>query len=75
MSPFPPVDDAKWRFFWKIGERPERMVENNYPNIYPEGFPEWEEQMDKWGNHMVNGTRLAAEMAAVGMGLEKDTFT
>ena len=51
------------------------MVENNYPNIYPEGFPEWEEQMDKWGNHMVNGTRLAAEMAAVGMGLEKDTFT
>ena len=51
------------------------MVENNYPNIYPQGFPEWEEQMDKWGNHMVNGTRLAAEMAAVGMGLEKDTFT
>jgi len=31
--------------------------------------------MDAWGYQMVNSTLLAAEMAAVGMGLPKDTFT
>jgi len=31
--------------------------------------------MDKWGNQMVDATFLAAEMAAIGMGLDKDTFT
>jgi isopenicillin N synthase-like dioxygenase len=32
-------------------------------------------QMDKWGYMMVNSTLIAAEMAAVGMGLPKDAFT
>jgi hypothetical protein len=31
--------------------------------------------MNTWGNHMVNGCRLASEMTAVGLGLEADTFT
>lgn len=31
--------------------------------------------MDKWGNQMVNSCFLASEMAALGMGLDKDTFT
>ena len=31
--------------------------------------------MDNWGYQMVNSTLLAAEMAAIGMGLEKDAFT
>ena len=31
--------------------------------------------MDNWGYQMVNSTLLAAEMAAIGMGLDKDTFT
>ena len=31
--------------------------------------------MDNWGYQMVNSCLLAAEMAAVGMGLPKDTFT
>lgn len=31
--------------------------------------------MNKWGNQMVSSTLLAAEMAAVGMGLDKDAFT
>jgi len=25
MSVQPPVSDAKWRFFWKIGDRPEEI--------------------------------------------------
>ena len=31
--------------------------------------------MNKWGFMMVNTCLLAAEMAAIGMGLDKDTFT
>jgi hypothetical protein len=31
--------------------------------------------MNKWGFQMLNSTFLAAEMAAIGMGLAKDTFT
>ena len=41
MSIQPPVVDAKWRFFWKIGERPEE-VKDDIPQVYPENFPDWE---------------------------------
>lgn len=29
-SQFPPTYDAKWRYMWKIGERPE-SAKDNYP--------------------------------------------
>lgn len=73
-SGHPPLPDAKWRFFWKIGERPPE-VKDELPQTYPKDFPEWESQMDNWGNQMVCSCLLAAEMAAIGMGLDKDTFT
>lgn len=41
----------------------------------PEDFPEWEKEMDTWGNHMVDSCFTAAEMCAIGMGLDKETFT
>jgi hypothetical protein len=28
LSIQPPVKDAKWRFFWKIGERPEEVQDD-----------------------------------------------
>ena len=31
--------------------------------------------MDNWGNLMVDGCHIACEMAAIGMGLHKETFT
>lgn len=31
--------------------------------------------MDAWGNHMVNAIYTASEMAALGMGIPKDSFT
>jgi hypothetical protein len=37
MSPLVPVDDAKWRFFWAIGERPKHMTEP--PHTYPQTIP------------------------------------
>jgi hypothetical protein len=32
-SKFPPDYDAKWRFFWSIGERPEGA--ENIPKVLP----------------------------------------
>lgn len=31
--------------------------------------------MDTWGNMMIEACKTSAEMAAVGMGLDKDTFS
>jgi hypothetical protein len=36
------VVDAKWRFFWKIGQRPDELKDET-PQVYPKDFPEWEE--------------------------------
>jgi isopenicillin N synthase-like dioxygenase len=74
LSKFPPDFDAKWRFFWAIGERPEE-VSKDIPKVIPRDFPDWESKMDKWGYMMLNGTRTAAEMAAIGLGLDRNTFT
>jgi isopenicillin N synthase-like dioxygenase len=74
MSPFPPEFDAKWRFFWPIGERPAE-VRDEITKTTPENFPDWEQKMDTWGNHMVDGCEIACEMAAIGLGLPKDIFT
>ena len=41
----------------------------------PDGFPAWTETMDKWGHHMINGCFTVAEMAAIGLGLNRSTFT
>ena len=41
VSECPPVYDAKWRFFWTIGEKnPDPKVDEGmlvFPNIHPEG--------------------------------------
>lgn len=68
MSVQPPVHDAKWRFFWKIGDRPTEW-DDGIPQTYPDDFPEWEEGMNKWGFQLLNTGLIAAEMAAIGMGL------
>eukprot|EP00349_Pseudokeronopsis_sp_Brazil_P010629 CAMPEP_0202977828 /NCGR_PEP_ID=MMETSP1396-20130829/84480_1 /ASSEMBLY_ACC=CAM_ASM_000872 /TAXON_ID= /ORGANISM="Pseudokeronopsis sp., Strain Brazil" /LENGTH=237 /DNA_ID=CAMNT_0049716641 /DNA_START=208 /DNA_END=923 /DNA_ORIENTATION=+ len=63
LSSFPPVHDAKWRFFWPIGERiPEERARQ--PKVIPKGFPEWEARMDGWGNTMLNACMTSSEMAA-----------
>jgi len=45
------------------------------PKVIPEGFPEWEQKMDSWGNHMINAATTASQMAAMGMGLPETTFS
>ena len=68
LSGQPPVSDAKWRFFWPIGDRPEEM-KNDIPKTIPEDFPEWETKMDNWGFKMIDAVHTVSEMAAVGLGL------
>ena len=74
LTLYPQAFDAKWRFFWPIGERPQ-SIENDLPKVIPENFPDWETKMDSWGTHMCNATITAAQMAAIGMGLEENTFS
>lgn len=75
MSPVDPVYDAKWRYYWNIGERPADALEV-FPQIIPaQGIDGWEDKMDKWGNQLLSAVYTVAEMSALGMGLEKNTFT
>lgn len=74
ISECPPEFDAKWRFFWHIGDRPEER-KAQYANVVPEDFPEWETKMNKWGNMMIEACYTTAEMAATGLGAPHDTFS
>lgn len=45
------------------------------PKVIPKDFPEWEEKMDNWGNHLCNAAETAVKMCAVGMGCDEDVFS
>lgn len=74
VSPLEPVLDAKWRFMWKIGERPDG-AKDDFPAVMPEQYPEWERKMNTWGEKLHTAVFTVAEMAALGMGIEKKAFT
>ena len=59
---------------WKIGERPQE-ASDNFPQVIPEDFPEWQEKMDKWGYKLHDAVIQVAEMSAIGMGLDRSAFT
>ncbi|KAG9450676.1 hypothetical protein H6P81_010641 [Aristolochia fimbriata] len=78
FQPSPTVGpDLKWRYMWRVGPRPSntRFKELNAEPVVPEGFPEWKENMDSWGHKMISAVEAVAEMAAIGFGLPKDSFT
>lgn len=52
MSQFPPTYDAKWRYMWKIGERP-AGARDDFPQVIPEDFNDWEEKMNGWGEKLL----------------------
>ncbi|GLD93955.1 hypothetical protein PINS_up002560 [Pythium insidiosum] len=72
----PPELDKKSRFFWRIGERPAntKFSELNAEPVIPKNFPEWESVMNMWGGKMLAAITDLVEMAAIGFGLEKDSF-
>jgi len=59
---------------WKVGERSEGAADD-FPQVVPQNFPDWESKMNKWGGKLLTAINTIAEMAAVGMGVERDTFT
>jgi isopenicillin N synthase-like dioxygenase len=70
--------DPKWRFFWRIGERPEQtqFAEQNAAPVIPERFSnEWAGVLNKWGELMLSSVAVVARMIAVGIGLPVDTLT
>jgi len=73
----PTGPDRKWRYMWRIGPRPQKtqFQELNSEPVVPEGFPEWVEIMNGWGNKMISAVEIVAEMAAIGFGLPQTAFT
>ena len=71
--------DPKWRFFWRIGNRPEK---SEYPELNakqvvpqsPQFKDRWANVMNAWGNKMITALSTTAEMIATGFDLPRDTF-
>jgi len=68
--------DVKWRYFHRLGDSPDQseFPQLNAPNVIPEGFHQWEENMENWGRKLVSAGVTLSEMAAVGFKLPRDTF-
>jgi len=68
--------DPKWRYFWRIGERPQntKFPELNAPPVIPTNFPHWTDVMNKWGSLMMASIATVAEMVAIGLDLPGNTF-
>ncbi|MES1922116.1 hypothetical protein MHBO_003631 [Bonamia ostreae] len=73
----PPEKDPKWRYFWRIGPRPEKteFAQLNASPVIPEDFPEWAEIMDNWGDRLLETAKTVAKMAAVGFGMDENVFS
>ena len=74
----PKGPDAKWRFFWRVGERPTAtdFPELNAPQVVPAAFKDvWASTMDGWGDKMLDAVTTVARMTGVGLGLEADRFS
>jgi len=70
--------DPKWRFFWRVGERPQstQFPEQNAEPVVPERFKDqWSPIMNRWGDLMLSSVSTVAEMIASGFNLPTSTFT
>ncbi|TFK56729.1 Clavaminate synthase-like protein [Heliocybe sulcata] len=72
--------DPKCRFFWKMSQKPPyetQFAALNAPNVVPESDDikeRWEPTMEKWGKSMKDAVENLCEMAAIGLGLPRETF-
>jgi isopenicillin N synthase-like dioxygenase len=68
--------DAKWRFFWRVGDRPAhgetKFPQLNAAQVVPRKFEaEWADVLDTFGAKLVTTLYTTAEMLALGLGLDK----
>jgi isopenicillin N synthase-like dioxygenase len=71
LSPCPPQFDAKWRYFWRIGEMSNEPGKLERTNVIPEGFPEWETTLNRWGELMLQAIRAVVNMFEIATGLPR----
>jgi isopenicillin N synthase-like dioxygenase len=73
----PVCPDAKERFFWRMGERPEQteFASLNAEPVVPAHFPEWTNVMNLWGSKLLTAVSTVAEMLALGLDLDQNAFT
>nr|CAG8610824.1 15143_t:CDS:2 [Entrophospora candida] len=67
--------DPKWRFFWRIGELPEKtkFPQLNSEPVTPEAFKDvWPTIMNQWGEQLYQAVVDVAEMTSVGFGMPAD---
>lgn len=76
LSLCPPEKDPKWRFFWRLGDRPAetKYADLNAPPVTPEKFPEWGDVMNEWGSTLLGAVKTLAEMTAIGFDMPPKTF-
>ncbi|KAI9512496.1 Clavaminate synthase-like protein [Russula earlei] len=73
--------DPKCRFFWRMGDMPPYKTQFpalNASNVVPQAESlkdRWPSIMGKWGSAMKSAVEGVAQMAAVGLGLPRETFT
>lgn len=66
LTPYEPAPDPTWRLRWILDSE-----ENINP---PPELPYFKSLMNSWGSLLKNCNFIVAEMAAIGFGLDKDTF-
>lgn len=77
LSPCIPEFDAKWRFFWRMGDVPKdtKFPLLNMDAVIPPEIDHWSDIMDAWGNKMLDALNVTSEMAAIGFGLPPNAFS
>jgi len=57
-----------------LREKNEDLNELHPPEHIPDGFPEWPQVMNKWGELLLNCCLTVAKMIAVGLDFDENTF-
>ena len=72
----PSGKDPKYRYMWKLGEIPKntKFSDINSNHVIPENFPNWEKNMNKWGNQMLSTVKTVTQLLAIALNIDKDYF-
>ena len=72
----PIARDLKWRFYWRYGERDptSRYAEIDLSPVVPASFPDWSNNMNRWGKKMRDALDSIAGILARGLDLPESTF-
>lgn len=73
----PASADPKWRYFWRVGRRPQRssFEDLNAADVVPKGLPGFEEVMQSFGHKLLATCETVAEMVALGLGIPPEAMT